>query len=182
MLASIATAATFFLAALDTSRAASTDRITSKYTVCYQLLKEVNPPEDALHIDTMPANNNGLPSEVELSYVIQYGLYSPRRRNAKLDLVPTTGCDGDAVQHGDYKLLKGGLLTDVPTTQFYPNDRVSYIDKEPVYAEFTYKWTDDIDLLVHGWIDPAANYKICAWALRATDQAGIDAWIDKIHC
>lgn len=98
----------------------------------------------------------------------------PIRRNdhVYLNYTPTTGCDAHATGNPKlpgYTFIGGGRSDLTGQSDGVVADKHLQEAKRPLYVEQLHSFRDDktVDLIFHGWVDLAVNYKICAWAARA---------------
>lgn len=138
----------------------------------------VNPPTNAISIRD-PATNTvtGLAGDARAR------MYDAHAQSIHLPITPRGYCGTAPVTINGYRLIDGNHLRAIPSSELV-NDPAGYISHEPVYVgtAFPFNPKQHIDVLVHGWIDAASNWKICSWAIRADSSADIIATEKLVKC
>lgn len=154
----------------------SADQLVGKYWDCSPATKgTVNPPEDAIKITQSWGN-------IELAWEALYRMYAGEFGATPIGAAPAPGCEASPEAHGANRLLRGGS-TEL-NSRIENFRRAAYIHNDPLYvaSSVNYDPTNHIDLIMHGWVDPVGNYKVCAWAIRANTWDEIVATEKLVKC
>lgn len=166
---------------------ASAAQTTGSFHLCSTLFDKVNPLANTVYYEY--ARSAQIHVRHQLDHLIGNGMYIKGQSNVFLNRTTTASCTADAVDapgKPGWQIIKDAPFVEIPNTGI-GNDMADYLTlyKKPVYVEYATPVEGanvNATLLFHGWTDPAANYKICAWAVRADDLAIIGLVEKMMYC
>lgn len=149
----------------------------SEVHLCRGIFNVVNPSSSQLYLHPPGQAPFGVLN------LVQNAFYSRVLKGEEGFLSSSFGCNVNKVAstaNPSTFLIAGGTRTTVPPTDIL--EPASYIGNAPVYVQNTLMWGSDAYIVFGGWVDAAANVKVCEWSATSNDLALIAEIEAGVHC